>query len=249
MKPMSSYGSVFEHWNEYMFMIGFAFVAIAVLIFLYYEFRVLQIKDLKQKYDFVNLKEVKFFWYAVIMLIVAGFFFANTAFTHKIMGHDKLWFYVRVFITVSLTIIAYFIFSSIVRIYYPKRLDTRLQKIRNKPRRSPDGNPMRKLSEAEEDHHLEADQVAEESSDVHSVDYDVWIDEKTGYKKIEKYMAYQQAEECSECGYFTMRIHNEEVMNKPTQFETGLLHKHFRCTYCNHRELRETVLAKLADNV
>lgn len=249
MKPMSSYGSVFQNWDQYMYTFGIAFIVIGVLVFLYYEFRVLQVKDLKAKYDFVNLNEIKYFWYALMMLIVAGFFFANTVFTHKVMEHDKLWFYVRIFITVSLAIIGYFLFSSIVRIYYPRRLDRRLTKIRNKPRISPDGNKMRKLSESEEDHHLEADQVAQESSNVHSVDYDVWLDEKTGHKKIEKYMAYQHAEECSECGYFTMRIHNEEIINKPTDFNTGLLHKHFRCTYCNHRELREVVLAKLSDNV
>ena len=106
---------------------------------------------------------------------------------------------------------------------------------------------MRKLDESEENHHLDAGQMAEE--DVHSVDYDVWLDDKTGYKKIEKYYAYQHAEECAECGYYTMKIEREEIERAPTQTEEGLLLKHFHCSYCKHREQREEVIAKLADNV
>ena len=107
---------------------------------------------------------------------------------------------------------------------------------------------MRKLSEEEEDVHLEADMIAEEAN-VHSVDYDVWIDDKTGYKKIEKYNSYQHAEECSECGYYTLKIDREEIEVKPTANETGLLLKHYKCEFCNHREAREVKLAKLSDNV
>jgi hypothetical protein len=123
-----------------------------------------------------------------------------------------------------------------------------LNKLRTTPRISPAGNPMRRLSEEEEDVHLEADMIAEEAN-VHSVDYDVWIDEKTGHKKIEKYNSYQHAEECPECGYYTMKISKEEIEVKPTANETGLLLKHYKCEYCNHREAREVKLAKLSDNV
>jgi len=239
---------LFSHWNAYMSIAGTVSIVAGILIFLYYEFKVLQIKDYKGKYDYVNLHEIRYFWYAVMAFIVAAFFFANTILTQKVLA-DMLWFYVRIFITVSFAIISYFILYSMVRIYYPRQLEKRLNKIRNTPRLSPQGNVMRKLSESEEDHHLEADQIAEESSAIHSVDYDVWLDDKTGYKKIEKYWAYQHAEECSECGYFTMKISSEEVEKRPTATETGLLLKHFKCTYCNHREAREILLAKLSDNV
>jgi hypothetical protein len=238
-----------SHWNQYMLIGGSISIVVGVLILLYHEFRLLQLKDYKQKYDYVNLHEVKYFWYAVIAFIVAAFFFANTIFTHKVLGHDMTWFYVRFFITISFALISYFILSSMVRIYYPRQLEKRLNKIRNTPRISPQGNVMRKLSESEEDHHLEADQIAEESSEVHSVDYDVWLDDKTGYKKIEKYWAYQHTEECSECGYYTMKISHEEIEKRPTNNEQGLLLKHFKCSYCNHREAREIMLAKLSDNV
>lgn len=249
MQPASDLSQIFENWNDYMWMISFGFVILGALIFLYYEFRLLQIRDYKDKYDYVNTHEIKYFWYAIFMLIIAAFFAANTVLTERIIHRGLLWFWVRLFITVSMGFIAYFFFSSIVRIYYPRRLEKRLQKIRTKPRVSPQGNAMRRLSEEEEDAHLDASQVAEEASAIHSVDYDVWLDEKTGFKKVEKYMAYQHAEECPECGYYTMKIYSEEIEKKPTDDETGLLLKHFRCNYCRHREVREVVLAKFSTNV
>jgi len=245
---MEQNASLFTNWDQYMVIGGSAFIVLGILILLYHEFKILQIKDYKQKFDYVNLHEVKYFWYTVISFILSAFLFANTVFTERIAEHGMIWFWVRVFITVSFSIILYFVLDSLVRVYYPRVLEKRLRKLRNTPRISPEGNIMRKLSEEEEDHHLESDQAADENSEVHSVDYDVWIDDKTGYKKIEKYMAYEHAEECSECGYFTLKIHNEEVERRPTQTETGLLMKHFRCTYCNHREQREVVLTKLSDN-
>lgn len=236
-------------WDFYMLRGCFVLIGIGVLILLYHEFKVFQIKDYKEKYDYVNLHEIRYFWYAVIAFIFAAAFYANTVLTEQITSTARgmLFFYVRIFITVSLTLIAYFTFYSMVRIYYPKYLEKRLHRFRTTPRISPAGNPMRRLSEEEEDIHLEADMIAEEQN-VHSVDYDVWIDEATGFKKIEKYNSYQHAEECTECGYYTMKIDREEVEVRPTNTETGLLLKHYKCEYCNHREAREVKLAKLSEN-
>jgi hypothetical protein len=239
--------SFLDSWDQYMMWATFACIAIGVLILLYHEFRVLQIKDFKEKYDYVNLHEIKYFWYAMMAFVVAVAFYANSIGTHLIMTKGMLWFYVRLFITVSLLTIAYFIVFSMVQIYYPRYLEKRLTKLRNTPRTSPAGNLMRKLHEHEEDAHLDASQITEQAN-VHSVDYDIWIDDKTGFKKVEKYDAYQHAIECSECGYVTMKIYSEEIEKKPTVTEDGLLLKHYRCSYCKHREAREVILAKLADN-
>lgn len=236
-----------DSWSNYMYLGMVAFIILGFLILAYHEVRILMIKDYKEKYDYVNLNEIKYFWYAVIAFIVAAFMFFNTVATDMIHKSGMSWFYVRLFITTSFAIIFYFIFFSAVRIYYPRFVEKRLRKLRNKPRISPDGNTMRKLSEQEEDAHLETSMIEEEL--FHSVDYDVWIDEKTGYKKIEKYFAYQHSEECPECGYYTFRIDREELEKAPTETETGLFIKHYKCSYCSHREGREQVLAKLSSNV
>jgi len=241
--------SSFAMWNQSMMIGVYACIAIAILIFVYHEFRIFQIKDYKEKYDYVNLHEIRFFWYTVMALIFAAFFFTNTLAGQKVEGSGvMMWFYVRLFITVSFSVVAYFIFFSLVRIYYPRNVERRLQKLRHQPRTSPQGNIMRKVGEDEEDIHLEESQLSAKAKDVHSIDYDVWIDDKTGYKKVEKYSAYQHAVECSECGYVTMKLQNEEIEKAPSQTETGLLLKHYRCTYCKHREAKEVIIAKLSDN-
>lgn len=239
----------FETWDDYMFLGGLAFLVLGALVLLYHEFRILRIKDYKQKYDYVNLHEIEYFWYAFIGIIISGAFFGNTLASEAILHRGMLWFYVRLFIVCGLAVIAYMVFYSMVRIYYPRLVEKRLNKLRNMPRTSPGGNLMRKLSEEEEDAHLDASQIAEEASGVHSVDYDVWIDDKTGFKQIEKYLNYQHSEECPDCGFFTMKIDREEVEKAPTNSEPGLLAKHYRCSYCGHREMKEAVLAALSTNV
>jgi DNA-directed RNA polymerase subunit RPC12/RpoP len=237
--------------DRYLAKGAYVCAAFAVIILLYHEFRIFQIKDYKEKYDYVNLHEIRYFWYAVMALILAVAFYINSmaaTVSTSIFHSMETWFYVRTFMTMSFAVVAYFIFYSLVRIYYPRFVEKRLDKLRNKPRISPAGNPMRKLTEAEEESHLEADQWTEQK-EVHAVDYDVWLDEKTGYKKIEKYNAYQHTIECSECGYVTMKITTEEVAKAPGTNESGILVKHYKCSYCGHREAKEAVIAALSENV
>jgi hypothetical protein len=241
------HGFILE-WDHYMGIGTLACVGIAALIFLYHEFRIFQIKDYKEKYDYVNLHEIRYFWYVVLALIFAGAFFANTVRTEDIIHKGQLWFWVRLFVIVCFLIILYFVFYSLVRIYYPRFVEKRLIKLRRTPRISPAGNKMRKLEEDEEDIHLDASQIAEEAN-VHSVDYDVWLDEKTGFKKVEKYDSYKHAEKCRECGFYTFMIDKEEIEVKPTADTSGLLLKHYKCNYCHHREAIEVKLAKLSSNV
>src|SRR5690349_11802297 len=142
--------SFFAMWNQSMMIGVYACISIAILIFIYHEFRIFQIKDFKEKYDYVNLNEIRFFWYMVMALILAGFFFTNTLAGQKVEHSGVMrWFYVRLFITVSFSIVAYFIFFSMVRIYYPRNVERRLQKLRHAPRISPQGNIMRKVGEDE----------------------------------------------------------------------------------------------------
>lgn len=237
----------FSSWDQYMYIGTAVCVVMGVLILLYHEFKVLQLKDYKEKYDYVNLHEIRFFWYSIIAFIGAAAIYANSIATDKILSEGIRWFYVRIFITASFAVIAYNAFYSLVRIYYPRQLEKRLAKLRNTPRISPSGNSMRKLSESEEEHHLE--ELQKSNQKIHSIDYDIWLDDKTGFKKIEKYHAYQHAEECSECGYFTMKIEAEEIEEAPTMTDEGLLLKHYKCSYCGHREQQEVIVVKLSANI
>ena len=236
-------------WDFYMLLGTLAFTVLAVGTFLYHEYKVMTINEYKAKYDYVILNEIKFFVYAVKLAVVAICFYANSVMTDWVMRKGWDWFLGRFLLMGGVAIVFYVALSNLIRIYYPRSLDKRLHRLRNTPRISQAGNPMRKLSEEEEDAHMEADQIAEEGSSIHSVDYDVWLDEKTGQKRIEKYFAYHQPEECKECGYLTLKLINEEVTAKPTMDLHGELTKHYKCTFCNHRERRVVHLAKLSENV
>jgi hypothetical protein len=229
-------------------LIGLVFLGIAVLILVYHEARVIMLKSEKEKYDYVSMNEIRYFWYAVMAFILGVALLLDGIVTPLFSADPSLRIYIRIFFLAGFIVIAYLLLAGLVRFLYPRVIERRLKRIRNKPRVSPAGNIMRKLKEEEEAVHLEQSQIDEQASDIHSVEYDVWVDEKTGFKKIEKYMAYEHAEKCKECGFYTMKINSEEIEKKPTTTEDGLLIKHYKCSYCKHREAREIVIAKLSSN-
>jgi hypothetical protein len=237
----------FDLWDAVMRSCAYVALATSIALIVYYEIKVSRIKDLKEKYDYINLHEIRYFWSAIVMLIIASGLFVNSIGTITIARDSMLWFYVRIFATISLSIIAYFIFFGMIRVYYPGNVEKRLQRLRETPRISPSGNVMRKLSEAEEDAHLDPGQIEDEA--IHSIDYDVWIDDATGFTRIEKYYNYQHAEACPECGYYTMKIEEEEIQVMPTATERGLLHQHYHCSYCEHREVHAVRLAATSRNI
>lgn len=235
--------------NSQMTIGAMVFFAAAVIIFFYHEFRVMSITNPKDRYDYVNTHEIRYFWFAVIALIGAMTLFLNDLVGPLLPVPEDILPIVRLFFMAGFAVIMYLLLSSLVRLLYPRVVERRLSRIRNKPRTSPAGNVMRKLREDEESVHLEQHQIDEQASAIHTIEYDVWVDEKTGYKQVEKYLGYQHAEKCEECGFYTMKIASEEIARKPTEAAEGLLVKHYRCSYCHHRIAKEVVIAKLSSNV
>lgn len=245
----SSAHQFIETWDHYLILGSYVLFGIAVLILIYHEVKLITISDHKERYDYVNLHEVKFFWYAILSALIGVALFGTAIVTPLLPVDDSQKLYVSIFFLAGSFVIAYSLLSGLIRVLYPRMLESRLRSIRNKPRKSSAGNTMRKLSDEEGSVHLESDQLHQHQSEIHSVEYDVWLDEKTGEKKVEKYMPYEHAEKCGECGYYTMRIASEEIEKQPTQTESGLLLEHYRCSYCKHREAKEVVIAALSSNV
>lgn len=239
----------FETWDSYLVLGSYVCFGLALLIILFHEARIMMTSNAKNRYDYVNEHEIRYFWYAIIAFIAGVSLYLSAVITPIVPVDSSLKLYVSIFFLAGFVVIAYLILSSMVKILYPRFLENRLMRIRNKPRISSAGNSMRKLSADEGAVHLEDSQRSEHKSEIHSVEYDVWLDEKTGEKKVEKYMAYQHAEKCSECGYYTMKIDTEEIVKQPTAHEEGILLEHYRCSYCKHREAREVPIAALSSNV
>ncbi|MEM8567186.1 MAG: hypothetical protein AAGF85_12060 [Bacteroidota bacterium] len=232
----------YEAWNTWEQYIAFILAGLSVLIFLGHLLKLAATSDSKTKYDYINRAEINILMSSAVILIIAGGFFANANITEVTV----LWLFVRVFVTVSMGLIIGVIVQNLLKFYYPFYIEKRLKKLRYKPRISPkSGKPMKLLSEEEEDVYLDEGMQAEE--DIFSVDYDVWVDEETGYTKIEKYAGHLHALRCPECNYQTFKVVKEEILQAPSSTEEGELLKHFDCSYCGYKAKKNYKIAMLQE--
>ena len=232
-EPVENY----DPWNDLARNLGLACLAIGLLIALGYYIKLSATKGSKEKYDFINKYEISSLWVAVIVLIGAGCFFANSTITHL----TPVLIGVRIFVTAAMGLIVSVIVQNLLKFYYPFYIEKRLKLLRYMPRISPKtGKPMKLLSEEEEDAYLDEGMQAEEN--VFSVDYDVWKDEETGYIQIEKYAGHLHALQCPECNYQTFKVVKEEIVKQPTATEEGEITKHYLCGYCGYKAKKTVIL-------
>jgi len=234
---------IFDMIHQYGPIAGLGIIGIAVLIVILYYLRLASLKEFKQKYDYINKNEIDTLWRATVVLLIGAVVAVNALFGET----EFLWLAVKIFVSAMLALIIGVIIQNILRFYFPFYIEKRLKKLRYTPRISPKtGKAMKLLSEEEEDVYLDEGMQAEE--DIFSVDYDVWVDEETGYTKIEKYSGHLHALQCSECNYQTLKVVKEEIIKSPTMTEEGELMKYYKCSYCGHKARKTFHIAKLKDS-
>ena len=234
----------FATWNTWAQYIAMAFGALGVLTLISHSIRLATISDSKKKYDFINRNEINTLLTAGVMFIIGGAFYFNS----NIIELTVLMVFVRLFVTVMMGLIMGVIIQNLLKFYYPFYIEKRLRTLRFRPRISPKtGKPMKLLSEDEEDVYLDEGMQAEE--EIYSVDYDVWVDEETGYTKIEKYAGHLHALQCTECNYQTFKVNREEIIRQPTVMIEGELIKHFECQYCGYKARKSYHIATLNNPV
>lgn len=227
--------SAFNLYGKYL---AYAIAGVGVLILLGHLIKLMTTKDFKTRYDYINMHEINLMWYGILLIIIGLALFGNTIATST----TWLWMAIRLFVTVMLGMIVGVVVQNILKFYYPFYIEKRLKRLRYSPRVSPDGRKMKLLSEEEEDVYLDEGMQAEE--DAFSVDYDVWIDEESGYTKIEKYNGRLHALQCPDCNYQTLRVDREEVIQPATDTEEGELMKYFTCGYCGYKERKSFTIAR-----
>ncbi|MCX8492396.1 MAG: hypothetical protein ORN54_15165, partial [Cyclobacteriaceae bacterium] len=229
--------SFLKGWHSVMSVGVIIIIVLSIVVYLVYKIRVSAFSDNKKKHDFINLNEVKWYKWAYFLLGVAVVFAINLYGEEKYKGIG-LWFFVRLFVSLCAGTLVGYVSSLVLDYYYPSVLNAKLRKLRYSPRVNPKtGNKMKLLSESEEDVHLDEGMLAEES--LFSVDYDVWIDEKTSDVKIEKYDGHMIALQCNNCGFYTMKVKREEITEMHEDGSPKELLKHYQCTYCEN--VRSTV--------
>lgn len=213
---------------------------LGLAILLYYVVRLASQKENKEKYDYIIRHEIDMLWYSALLLVIAAAVYANTF----AIEAEPVWLLVRAFVSIMFATILGVIVQNLLKFYYPFFIEKRLKKLRYSPRINPStGNFMKLLSEEEEDVHLEPGMRAEEN--LHSIDYDVWIDEATGFTRIEKYNGHLHALQCPECSYQTFKVKREELIVAPTTTQEGELIKLYNCAYCDHKAKKIFRVAKL----
>nr|WKN37909.1 hypothetical protein K4G66_04205 [Tunicatimonas sp. TK19036] len=235
---MESFLAIFR---QVLFYGTFVCIGVGILILLYLFAKLVGTKGYKAKYDFINKNEIKLLWYSSIAFISAG-----ACYVTSILATEWMFVFVGLFVSIMFGLIIGVVFYNYLEYYYPTFVEERLHKLRYKPRLSSAGNEMKLLSEDEEDVHLDEGQQAEES--IFSVDYDVWVDEATGETQIEKYKGHLHAEKSPTCGYYTLRVVREEIIESPTEDKEGVLVKHYECSYTKYKTQKVFNIAKLKKN-
>jgi len=223
-----------ENFHQIMIIGGIAFVIIGFLLYLFYNIRVSTITDFKEKHDYISIHEIK--WYKAIFLCFA----VAVALGINLYGMGKanltdvgVWFFVRMIMGIAGGTLVGSVSFLVLQYWYPTKLNTKLQKWRYKTRINPKtGGKMKLLTEEEEDVHLDLGMQAEEN--IFSIDYDVWIDEQSGDVKIEKYMGHLVGLRCNNCGFYTMKVVREEIIDRYEDDSPKELLKHYQCAYCKN---------------
>jgi hypothetical protein len=230
-----------EAWIMYGHYLAYAIAGVGVLVILGHYLKLLATREYKSRYDYINMHEINLLWYGFLLILGGVTVYINTLREQT----TWLWFFVFLFVSIMMAMIIGVIVQNILKFYYPFYIEKRLKRLRYTPRISPDGRKMKLLSEEEEDVYLDEGMQAEE--DAFSVDYDVWIDEVSGFTKIEKYNGRLHALQCPECNYQTLRVNREEIVQPATETEEGELMKYFTCGYCGHKERKSFRIAKIRE--
>ena len=231
-----------SNWNQYGAWAAYAIAGIGVLILLAHLFKLMSAKDFKTKYNYINMHEINLLWYSALSIITGG-----TIYTNTIRGESTvIIFIIWIVVSAMMAGIISVVIRQILKFYYPFYIEKRLKSLRYTPRTNPEnGNKMKRLTEEEEEVYLDEGMQAEENA--FSVDYDVWIDESTGYTKIEKYNGRLHALKCYECNYQTLRVTKEEIIKETTHDDEGELMKYYDCGYCGHKQRKLFKIAQLKD--
>jgi len=234
--------AVSDHWQEIVLRIGLGGWALCAFILLWYSLIATAKRGSSAKYAFVAKYELVHFQFTALVFAVSSglLFFAFLGL--QFVKPTKLLFIFAGFVSIGIAFMLGYALSQYFKVYYPFFLEKKLRNIRFKTHKSPKtGKPLKLLREHEEDVHMTEEMIAEEEE--FTFDYDVWLDEETGYKVIEKYEGHLHAQICPKCEFRTMKDYHEKVMMDASETENGRLRKYFRCTYCGHEEIKDVDIA------
>ena len=240
---MEKYSDFIISWQENTELWSAVFLGLAILVLFFYATGLMVSKNRSNLYEYVSTHETPALMNFFVMLSLSLTFFVNSHLIGQYKTFNNFMLIMQTVSAVAIGGIFYYTLRLLLKYYYPSILAKHLSSIRFAPRLSSSGNPMTLMNEDEEDLHLTQEQI--EHEEIFAYDYDVWIDDATGEKVIEKYDIHHTNQVCDECRLRTLREINEEVVKAPTAMASGEIIKHYKCDYCGHKEAKTKVVAPL----
>jgi hypothetical protein len=234
-----------DNWPHLILNIGLAGLALCAVLLLYYAITATLQSGSTAKYAYVAKHELGYFKVASVIIAIAVGLLVFSFLGNQFFGKGGYLLFFAGLVSISIAFMIGYALEQYFKVYYPFFLEKKLRNIRFHPRKSPDGRPMKLLREHEEDVHMTKEMIAEE--DAFTFDYDVWLDDETGYKKIEKYEGHLHAIVCPRCEFRTLKDYKEVVMVDPTEKQNGRLRKYYRCSYCSHEEIKDVDIASKSE--
>jgi hypothetical protein len=223
-----------EGFHQTMIIGAIGFIILGFIVYAFYQVRVSMIKDFKEKHDYISVNEIAWFKRVFFCFAISVGMVINLYGMGKTnLGNVGTWFFVRLIMGIAGGTLIATVSALVLQYWYPSKLNSKLQKWRYMPRINPkNGNKMKLLTEEEEDVHLDLGMQAEEN--IFSIDYDVWVDEQSGDVKIEKYLGHLTGLRCNNCGFYTMKVWREEIVERHDDGTPKELLKHYQCAYCKN---------------
>lgn len=107
------------------------------------------------------------------------------------------------------------------------------------------GEIMHKLSESEEDKHLNSGQITEEI--VRSVDYDVWITDTESDVTILPYRPFFSSyTKCPKCGFSTYYKEYDRTVVAATTYSSGTGERKHTCAHCKHTVIKKYTIPRIS---
>jgi DNA-directed RNA polymerase subunit RPC12/RpoP len=229
--------TITDLWFDITKYAGIGFISLAVLNQLSYAIQLMSKPQRADKYKYASSKEVKTLKKSSTFLSIGIFFLAFNLVAGWLGLTESYQYIFVVFISFMISFVFGYGLSAYIQYYYPFILEKRLKNIRFKKLVSNRGKVMRLLNELEEDEHLTEEMVAMEDS--MEADFDVWIDDTTGDKIIQRYDITEHALVCPNCNFRTLKERGDEITRDATEQEDGLLERNYKCTYCSFHETKE----------
>lgn len=229
--------------TPYLLLLSLGNIAfsIAFFLFLMYQVQVQSFRSRTKKYKFVSEREISSLRTIAVFLAASVGCYSFVLVRLSFGQAGVIEYIVSSLVAIVTGVVLGYVLWNYLSYYYPFILEKRLGDIRFKAMKSPmTGKAMTLLNEMQEDAHLSQKMIDEE--DTLSVDYDVWMDDESDYKVIERYDTRFHPLVCESCNFRTLVEKQVKIVREPQQSIKGLLRKHYECTYCGHLESKDIAI-------